>query len=544
VYPDDYAERLDEYQRRTGIKNEEGFLNKEDLWKKNTKENGQFHSVWLSMIYPRIFLSRTLLKEDGVIFVSIDDTEAPNLRLLLDSIFGSENYLASIVIDRNRKNDARFFSVGHEYMLVYAKNKQLLVDQDTWLREAKEGLKEASRLFKTLRKKHRDDWGNIQEEWRAYFNSLPKSSPEKKLGRFSKIESERGPFRDDGNISWPGGNGPKYEVLHPVTKKPCKVPDGGWRYSKPERFWEEVEAGKVGFGPDETTLPRQIRFLFDADGQVMPSVFFSYAQTATLDFLNLMGARVFENPKNWEDIKRMIQYVTSDSDIILDFFAGSGTTAHAVYKLNNEEKSSRKYICVQIPEETDDKSEARKAGYETISDLAKARINKVIQSIEEENAKAALVPELFEDNSRTQDLGFKSFRLAPSNFKTWRPDTTGKEALIQQLDVFQDSLKEENAYEALVYELLLKSGLPLTAKIENQQVSHEDKETSYHLVHAPNGDQLVFALASMNAELIQDILSLKPKTVITLDSLFDGDDAFMTNTHLQLKEAGIDFKVI
>ena len=541
VYPDDFAERREEYEKRSGIKDENGFLNKQDLWKKNTKENGQFHSVWLSMMYPRLYLARNLLREDGIIFISIDDTEEPNLRLVLDSIYGSENYLGSLVIDRNRKNDARFFSIGHEYMLVYAKNKQLIIDRDIWLREPKEGIDQARSLFRKLVKKHSENWDNIQEEWRSFFREIPKSSPVKKLGRYAKV-GPRGPYRDDGNISWPGGSGPKYEVLHPETGKPCKVPDGGWRYSKPERFWEEVNAGRVVFGPDETTLPRQIRYLFDSDGQVMQSVFYSYAQTATMDFIELMGARVFDNPKYWKDIARMIRYTTADSDIILDFFSGSGTTAHAVLNLNAEEGTSRRFICVQMPEEVPEGSDAQKEGYSTIADIAKDRIRKVMEVIEQTNSKDPGSPELFQEHSKQDDnLGFKSFRLSYSNFKTWQSDIEGKDAILDQLDAFQDRLKEQDSEGLLVYELLLKSGLPLTAKIETRTGIHEEEEFQYNLVE---DGVMLLALSAFNSTLISEIIKIAPQTVVTLDSLFEGDDAFMTNTHLQLQEVGIDFKVI
>lgn len=255
-----------------------------------------------------------------------------------------------MVWDRNRKNDAKFFSVGHEYMLVYAKDKQHLIDSRIIFREPKEGLEQAKSLFSQLRKKHKDDWTCIQEEWRNYFKNLPNSDPRKKLGRYSKV-GKRGPYRDDGNINWPGGGGPRYEILHPVTKKPVKQPNSGWRFPTAERFWEEYESGKILFGEDETKIPTTISYLFENNEQVMQSVFYSYAQTASQEFDAIFQEkRVFDNPKNWRDLFRLFRYFSTKGNIIFDFFAGSGTTAHAVMNLNREDNGKRKYILVEMGE--------------------------------------------------------------------------------------------------------------------------------------------------------------------------------------------------
>lgn len=165
--------------------------------------------------------------------------------------------------------------------------------------------------------------------------------------RYSKV-GPKGPYRDDGNPSWPGGGGPRYEVLHPITKKPCKIPSRGWVWSTPERFWEVHGAGRIAFGPDETTTPSVITLLFENDGQVMPSVHYSYAQTSAQEFNALFGARVFDNPKNWRDIARLIRYLGDSSSLSLDYFAGSGTTGHAVINLNREDGGNRKFILVEI----------------------------------------------------------------------------------------------------------------------------------------------------------------------------------------------------
>ena len=311
------------------------------------KDNYQ-HSSWISFIRDRISLGRYLQTQDGTIAVSIDDEELTRMLNVLEMEYGEKNFLATLVWDRNRKNDAKFFSVGHEYMLVFAFNRQLLRDKKIEFREPREGLAEAKMLFAKLRKKHSDDWNKIREEWLKFFSNLPLSDPRRRLIRYSKVDSSRGFYRDDGDISWPGGGGPRYEILHPVTNKFCKKPVSGWRYPTAERFWEKYQAGKIAFGQDETTVPSRISYLFDDNGQNMPSVFYSYAQVASQEFDAIFGSRVFENPKNWKDIARIIQYTGTRKSITLDYFAGSGTTAHSVINLNREDEGSRKYILVDM----------------------------------------------------------------------------------------------------------------------------------------------------------------------------------------------------
>ena len=309
VYADDFSETSGEYFERSNQSDEEG-----NRLVANMESNGRFHSDWLTMLYSRLKLARTLLSDDGFIVVSIDDDEIGNLRKLLDEIFGAENEIASLVWDRNRKNDAKFFSVGHEYMLVFAKSKQWHKEHKTELREPKEGVDEARTLFENLRKEHRDNWEKIQTQWRSYYRSIPESDERKKLGRYSKV-GPRGPYRDDGNINWPGGGGPRYEVEHPETEKPCKKPTSGWRFPTKKRFDEEVAAGKIVFGSDETTVPRIISYLFESEGKVMQSVHYSYAQTASVEFEELMKEKVFENPKNWRDLHRIVRLLTVPQSI-------------------------------------------------------------------------------------------------------------------------------------------------------------------------------------------------------------------------------------
>ncbi len=533
IYPDKFAETLDTYLEYTGQKDANGHK-----FSTNAETNGRYHSRWLNMMYPRLYLARNLLREDGFIVVSIDDNEATNLKHLLDEVFGEENHLAVLCWDRNRKNDAKFFSVGHEYMFIYAKDKQHLIDNEIILREPKQGIEQAESLFRRLRKKHADNWDAIEEEWRTYFRNLPNSDPAKKLGRYSKVGPD-GPFRDDGNISWPGGGGPKYEVIHPETGKPCKVPDGGWRYSKSERFWEEVKNGKVVFGPDETTLPRQCRYLFDGEGQVMPSVFYSYAQTAAMEFNELMGPRIFENPKNWRDLERLVNYLTKDDDIVLDFFAGSASTAHAVLSSNSKESTNKKFILVQLPEKCTDSNDALKAGYKTIADVSKERIRRAAKKIEEEQNG-----QLDFNGGEKPDLGFKVFKLSRSNFKVWEGDVEKIENLEQQLFDHVDHIDGASKPESILYELLLKSGFPLTTRVETIQLAGKD------VFSVEDGALLICLDKELTQEVIDAIADANPCQVICLDDGFKGNDQLKANAvqtfkaRAQEEESEIVFRTV
>jgi adenine-specific DNA-methyltransferase len=306
------------------------------------------HSSWLSMLADRLELGRRLEDELATVTVSIDDTELHRLCDCLAATYGNPE-IAKLVWDKNRKNDARYFSVGHEYMVVAARDLDALERAKMRFREPVDGLEAARKFYAGLLKRYGEDWDEIRREWLGWFDTTTVADPRRRLMRFSKV-GPRGPFRDDGNINWPGGGGPRYPILHPTTQKPCKMPVSGWRYPTPERFWEEYTDGRISFGADGSTVPSVISYLFDGDGQVMPSVHYSYAQTSAQEFDALFGKRVFDNPKNWRDIKRILAYLGSPSSTALDYFAGSGTTGHAVINLNREDGGRRQFILAEMAE--------------------------------------------------------------------------------------------------------------------------------------------------------------------------------------------------
>ena len=527
VYADDFADPMARYKEIT-----------QQTTKSNPETMGRYHTNWLNMMYPRLRLAANLLRDDGVIFISIDDAELYNLKKICDEVFGEENYVATLVYDKNRKNDAKYFSVGHEYMLVYFKSAVTIQEMGIVFRATKEGVDEVKEEFQRLRALYNDDWVKVNEGLKALYASWPADDPRKSLARFTRVD-EKGPYRDDGDIRWPGNGGPKYDVIHPKTGKPCKVPDAGWRFPSHSRMQEEIEAGRVVFGMDETTLPRIRRNMFESDKQVMRSVTFSYAQTATLEFTKLFdNKRVFENPKSVDDIKKLVEYVTekNDSDIILDFFSGSATTAHAVMQLNAEDGGNRRFILVQLPELCDEKSEAYKAGYKNICEIGKERIRRAGKKILEEHAQVTMA-----EGNPPLDVGFRVFKLDTSNLKTWEGTPIENEQLdllYQRMNSMIHRVKPERTDLDMIYEIMLKLGVPLTYSVAPFSINNK-------AVYGVGEDCLLLVCLAENVrpEDVEQMTEYAPaKIIISRDSF--ADDTAMANAYYILRDHGIELKLV
>jgi len=534
IYPDNYSESLQTYLEYTGQVDAEG-----KKFSTNAETDGRFHSKWLNMMYPRLFLARNLLREDGFVAVSIDDKELGNLRTVLNEVFGEENFSAVLVFDRNRKNDAKLFSIGHEYMVVYVRNKGLLTEMDLRLRSPKEGIEEIREEFSRLRALHKDNWDLVSKGLREYYSNFEEDDPRLPLARFTKAD-ERGPFRTDGNPSWPGGGGPRYDVPHPETNKPCKVPSRGWVWPTFDRMKEEIDKGNVVFGPDETTIPGVRMNLFEKEEQVMRSVTFSYAQKASQDFAKIFdGRKVFDNPKSYLDLERLVAYLTLPGDLVLDFFAGTGTTAHGVLLVNRKSTRARQFICIQLPEpitsDTDTGRNALSLGYRTIADICKERVRRVIKKFnEEEGGKLDL------EGAKPKDRGFKVFKLSESNFKPWNAEGPQEAAALEkQLDLHVDHIREGRTADDLLYELLLKSGYPLTAPVEILQLVGKR-------VHSVAGGVFFVCLErELTLELIRAMADKKPERVVCLDEGFVGNDQLKANAVQIFKTKGVtSFKTV
>lgn len=495
----------------------------------NPQTSGRFHSNWLSFMYPRLAVAQRLLREDGFIVVSIDDAEVANLRLLMNTIFGEENFIATLVWDRNRKNDAKYFSVGHEYMLVYARNVGRLQEDGVILRAPKEGVEEVRELFEKLRKEYKDDWEKVREGLKAFYATFSEDDPRKPLARFTKVD-ERGPHRTDGDLSWPGGGGPKYEVLHPVAKKPVKVPSRGWVFPQPERFWEEYVSGRVQFGPDETTVPSGRRDLFTAAVQVLPSVQYSYAQSAAQRFDAIFGGeRVFDNPKPFEDLASLVNYLTGPDDVIMDFFAGSGSAGQGVWVANRKYDTKRKFILVQIDAEVDQKvasgKNAAKLGLETIDKITCERLRRVSKAMKTEGVKG--------------DLGFRVFREDSPALA--RPLHLAAEQLEKgQLAMFKEKLAHTQPGD-LFSEVLLLLGFPLDAK--GEQVPQDSANTLWRFEHPRVPQPLLLCLdQKIDDDLLGALRERKSHIFVCRDEALT--DVAKARFYDALKRADATFKVL
>ena len=496
IYPDKFSESREEYARRVGDTDDAGYLKRDGVfqgaWRKNGKDSGHYHSNWLSMMLPRLHLAKTLLREDGVIFISIDDNEQAQLKLLCDEVFGAENFLANLIWQKKyaATNDAKGFSTLHDYIMVYQKGFEF----------------ERNLLPRTeaQNKPYKNDDGDGKGLWRSD-NLLVKS--------FSASAV--------------------YPIRNPNTGEEFFPPQGSsWRASQSTmEIW--LKENRIFFGKDGLGAPQLKRYLNEVQQGRVPTTWWNFEEVGHNDGANkelqsLFNSKApFDTPKPTTLLLQMLKIGSNPNDLILDFFSGSGTTAHAVMQLNAEDGGNRRFICVQLPEETDEKSEARKAGFDTIAEIAKERIRRAGRQISDG----------LQDGSEI-DTGFKVFKLAESGFKQWRqPGQADTEALQRELYLNIDSVLSETSSENLLYELMLRMGLKLTCKVSFSDDVYfvEDEDT---------GGLYAFLLERVDQGLIDAVLSKHPAKVATLDRLFEGDDALKSNTVLQMKDAGVMFECV
>lgn len=528
VYKDDFKDNIKNYKEITGQADSEG-----RSFSSNPETSGRYHTNWLNMMLPRLKLARSLLRDEGVICISINDKELYNLKLLIDQIFGEENFIATLVWEKGRKNDAKRVSVGHEYMVLYAKNLSFIEEITAPWREHKEGITEIIETYNEAKKSFGEDYEKISEKLVSFYKFLPPDHPSKKYAR-SRFVDKRGIWRDN-NITWPGGGGPKYDVIHPITGKPCKVPDDGWRFVEATMI-EKIRDGYIHFREDHTQPPILKSYLYiDPDSQtedeevggkkqVMGSVFYRHSQPSNDVIKELFGDKVFENPKDHEILARLINYCTDEEDIILDFFAGSGSTAQAIYELNNKYSSKRKFILVQLPELCSKDSLASSKGFSTIAEISKKRILLAAAKIKEDNP------------NYQGDLGFKVFKLDSTNIKPWELDFDLTE---QDLEDQIDNIKYERMEEDVLYEILLKYGLDLTLPIKEHRIA------GHKVFDIGMGALMICLSDDISLEVVEGIAKLKEELnpeimrVVFKDSGF-ANDVIKTNAVQILKQVGIE----
>ena len=467
VYNDDFAQGKDDFEQSSGLFDEEGNQTIDPM-QRNTESNGRFHTDWLNMIYPRLKVARDLLSDDGAIFISIDDYEEDNIKKIGNEIFGERNFVACVAWQRNYAPISlkKFFSESHEYCYIYAK-----------------------------------DLNQFQ------MNLLPRSDKQNK--------DYKNPDNDPRGV-WKVGNltvGPAvekqvYEIVGPTGRK--FLPPSGycWRFTK-EKFEEMRKDNRIWFGMDGNNSPVPKLFLTEVQDGVTPMTLWSFEeaghnQIATRELRDIFGASIFTSPKPLKYLTRYLQIGLNKDSLILDFFSGSATTAHAVMKLNAEDGGNRKFIMVQLPEKTEEKSEAYKAGYKNICEIGKERIRRAAKKIKKE---AGLL-------TQNLDTGFRVLKLDTSNMEDVY--YTPQEFELQSL--FNENVKADRTNEDLLFQVMLDLGIELSAKIESKQIAGKS-------VHFVDDNYLVACFdRDVNESTITEIAKLQPIYFVMRDASAANDN--------------------
>jgi adenine-specific DNA-methyltransferase len=488
IYPDNFRDGLHDYLVYTGQ------LENGSRTTTNGDSSGRFHSRWLSMMYPRLFLSKNLLRDDGLIFASIDEHEAHHLRSVMDEVFGEESRVATLIWKRRINVDSRSksgVSDDHEYVLVYGRGGQPnLRGQDIDLAK-----------YKNPDNDPRGPWAS-----------------DNLLGLATKDQRP--------NLH--------YDLVDPASGIVYPCAETGWRYSR-ETMARLIAAGKIMWPASAGGRPRLKRFQGELSDELtgLSSLLDTAANVrGTKELMDLFDGRVvMDFPKPTDLLRLLVRQSNSYRDsVVLDFFAGSGTTAQAVLEQNREDGGDRKFILVQIPEPSGNDQ------YATISEVTKERVRRVIAKITADAGN-----ELDLGDGARPDLGFKVFKLSESNFKIWDSDAAGElspDELAAQLTAFADNLKPDAKEEDILFEVLLKGGYELTADRERIATAHG----ALYLVDDRN--VAVFVGEAIEAADVRLVVQMKPKTFICLDAAFHGSDELLTNTELQTRDAGIVFRTI
>jgi adenine-specific DNA-methyltransferase len=497
IYRDNFSKNKDEYEQDLGIKDEEG-----GKLFKNTDTNGRYHSDWLSMMYERLIVARDLLRDDGVIFISIDDNEVHNLRKICDEVFGEENFIANLIWERAYapKNDAKYVSNSHDYILMYTKMI--------------EGFK-IGRLERT-------------EEANARYRN-PDNDP-RGVWKPSDLSVKTYNSDCDYPITTPSGR-----VVEPPTGR-C------WSLSK-KAFLERLNDNRIWFGPDGNSVPSIKRFITDLkfDGMAPTSILLykevGHSQEGSQEVTKLLESGSFDGPKPLRLLLRLLTLAnTQPNDIILDFFSGSSTTAHAVMQLNAEDGGNRKFIMVQLPEPCEENSEAFKAGYKNIAEIGKERIRragkKIVEELKDKNQQLELGEDPLDLNKL--DIGFRVYKTDSSNMKDvfYHPSVLDQE----MLSSLESNIKEDRTPEDLLIQVILDLGLELTLPIETNQIFG-------NTVYFVQTNALVACFdENVDFDIVDHIADHKPLRVVFRDASFV-DDKDRINVEERFKRLSPETKV-
>ena len=488
VYEDDFAQSTDEYLANSGQFDENG-----NRLVPNTESNGRFHTDWLNMAYPRIKLAKDLLSDDGVIFISMDDHEQENVKKICDEIFGKANFLAQVVWERaySPVNLKKHFSESHDYIICYAKNIESCV-----------------------------------------CNGLPRSAEAN--DRYSNPDNDpRGPWTSGDLSVGPRVESRVYEITVPSGRK--ILPPSGYCWRLDERTFQQYRRdNRIWFGERGDNVPRIKRFLSDVKQGITPMTIWKYtevghSQDAAQKLKKLFdGKAFFEYPKSVELIKRCLQLYTDKDCYVLDFFSGSATTAHAVMQLNAEDGGHRKFIMVQLPEATDEKSEAYKAGYKNICEIGKERIRRAGKTIMSVGGGQLSTKEKRPESRAPIDVGFRVLKCDTSNMKDVYYNPAEYEASL--FSRLEDNIKEDRTPEDLLFQVMLDLGILLSSKISihNAECIIHNEKRSYSYYSVEDGYLIACFDKDIDEEVITAIAKQKPHYFVMRDSSM-ANDSVATN---------------
>jgi adenine-specific DNA-methyltransferase len=531
VYPDNFQDNIKNYLELTGQ------VEGGKKISSNTEASGRFHTDWLNMMYPRLKLAWNLLRSDGLLLVSIDEHEVTNLRHVLIEVFGEENAIGTIVWKGATDNNPTQIAVEHEYLLCFGRSRESV--ESVWKNSSDDAKTSLLSEYRRLKRNVLLNETDIQQEIRAFIKANRESLSA--ITHYDRVD-DRGIYTGSRKVHNPKPGGYVYDVFHPATKKVCVPPINGYRYPK-ERMSELIAADKILYGADENQIIQIKEYLEDYEGK-LSSVINLDSRTGANELNDLFDVqKLFSNPKPVLLLKDLFEFLVKPGDCVIDFFAGSGTTAHAIWRLNAQDDAQRRFVLVQLPEPLDPEDRDQKVGASycdklkkprTIAELTKERLRRAGKKIREQNPLFA------------GDLGFRVFKLASSNIQAWEPD---RDTLVETLEASVEHLKTDRTEQDILFELLLKLGLDLCVPIERKQVLGPTKQA--HDIHSIGGGALLVCLSTAIPQTDVELLALglvtwhtalKPAgetTVVFRDSAF-ADDVAKTNLAAILHQHGLD----
>lgn len=538
IYPDNFTESLATYLTYTGQIDQEG-----RHFNINTESDGRFHSKWLSMMYPRLYLARNLLKEDGVIFISIDDNELANLQKICDEIFGEENFVALLSVENNPKGrkNSKFISVSNDYCLIYARNKEASHFRENIPKNLKDmSLDENGNYVHNSGKRVLVGENNFNAEvkdlqsdkhYSVYYHSGSSQFIFRKESQVDEIDSRLIDAGYKRYISYRDGR--FVENTYSKDKLSALFNEDALDF-KEDKIFEKNYSSSIRLKSMLTN--RRYEALVDNQKREFNIDVKTTSGGSCLQELFGDFAPLFSSPKSLGLLEILATLFEEKDFTILDFFAGSCTTAHAVLKLNQDDGGSRRFIMIQLPEKCEDSSVPSQAGFKTIADIGKERIRRAIAKLDEHQVDNS--PSLFEHVPQIKaDRGFRVLKLSDSNFQPWRQDQDS-ETFQRQLSIHVENVSSKSTPEDLLFEILIKLGFEFSSKVERLEFG------SGSVFSVAEGALLICLEKRLSKELVDNIVSAQPIRVVCLDSAFAGNDQLKVNTAETFKAKGITFKTV